>query len=103
MEDTINNDLIARDFKKHPVIARPHPVFREVVGESLHIAAEIVFQPSQPLDHSTSVCRKETFEVLFGLRFELNFVFHGVGKGKSGGGGEGFFEGKRTRHGNPGG
>ena len=55
MEDTINNDLIARDFKKRPVIARAHPVFREVVAEAFHIAAETVLQPSQPLHHPTEI------------------------------------------------
>ena len=34
MEDTLNNDLLASDFKKHPVIARPHSVFGEVVVEA---------------------------------------------------------------------
>ena len=35
--------LIARDFKKRPIIARSQPVFGDVVAETLHIAAEIVF------------------------------------------------------------
>ena len=34
MQDTLNNDLLASDFKKHPVIARPHSVFGEVVVEA---------------------------------------------------------------------
>jgi len=46
MEDTINNDSVARDFKKRPVIARPHSVFGEVIAEALHIAAKVVFQSS---------------------------------------------------------
>ncbi len=77
MEDTIYNDLVSGDLKKHPVIARPHPVFGEVVAETLHIAAEIIFQPSQPLDHSSAICRRETFEILFGFRFDFDAEIHG--------------------------
>ena len=85
MEDTIHNDLFARDFKKRPVVAGPHAIFREMVAETLHIAAEIVFQPSHPLDHTSAISRRETFEVFFGFRFEFNAEFHGLGKRKSGG------------------
>ena len=77
MEDPINNNLLPCDFKKHPVIARPHPVFGKVVVESLHIAAEIVFQPSQTLDHSSAIDRRKIFEILLGFRFEFDAVFHG--------------------------
>lgn len=45
MEYTINNDFVAHNFKKCPVIARPHSLF-EVIAEALHIAAKVVFQPS---------------------------------------------------------
>ncbi len=58
MQDTIHNDLIARDFKKCPIIARPHPVFREVVAESLHISAKIAFQPPQSLNHPCAIRRR---------------------------------------------
>lgn len=57
MEDTIDNELIARDFKKHPIIAGPHPVFGEVVAEPLHITAKIVLQPSQAFDNTSAIHR----------------------------------------------
>ena len=80
MEDTIDNDLIARDFKKHPVIAHPHPVFGEVIAETLHITAEIVLQPSQAFDGSPTIHRRQAFEVLFGFRLEFDAVFHKRGR-----------------------
>ncbi len=88
MEDTINDDFSTRDFKKHPVIASPHPMFGEVVAETLHIATEIVLQPSQAFDHSTTIRWRETFEVLLGFRFEFDGVFHDSGKRRLGRGGD---------------
>lgn len=76
MEDTIYNDLIIRDFKKHPVITRPHPVFGEVVAETLHVTAKIVLQPPQAFDHPSTIHRRQAFEVLFGFRFEFDAEFH---------------------------
>jgi hypothetical protein len=55
MEDTINNDLIARDFKKRPVVARAHPVFREMVAEVFHIAPETILQPPQSFHHPAEI------------------------------------------------
>ena len=74
MENTINNDLIARDFKKRPVVSRAHPVFRKMVAETFYIAPEIVLQPPQPLHHPTEVWRVETFKVFFGLWFEFDAI-----------------------------
>jgi hypothetical protein len=42
MQHTINNDLVAHNFKKRPVIARPHSVFGEVIAVGFFI--EVVFE-----------------------------------------------------------
>jgi hypothetical protein len=77
MEDTIHNDLFSGDFKKRPVITRPHPVFREMIAEAFDVAPQIILQPPQALDHPGTVRRRQTLEVLFRLGFELDAVVHG--------------------------
>ncbi len=77
MEDTVYDDLISIDFKKRPVIAGPHAVFRKVIAEAFHIAAQIILQPAEPLDHPGEIAGGKAFEVLFRPGFEFNEVSHG--------------------------
>jgi len=77
MEDTINNDLAFRDFKKRAIIACPHPVFREMIVKTLHISTQVILQPPQAFDNPSSICWTQGFEILFGFGFEFNAVIHG--------------------------
>ena len=84
MEDTIHDHLRAIDFKKRPVIPGPHAVFREMVAEAFHIAAQVFFQPAQTLHHPCQVRLGKSLEVLPGFGLEFDAVFHGRNRGTEG-------------------
>ncbi len=66
MEDSIHDDPVLFNLKKHAMVSRAHSVFRMVVAQMLHISMKILLQPTQALNDPQTVCRMQLPEVFFG-------------------------------------
>ncbi len=72
MEDSIHDDPVLFNFKKHAMVSRAHSVFRMVVAQMLHISTKILLKPTQALNDPQAVFRMQLPEVFFSLRFKID-------------------------------
>jgi hypothetical protein len=72
MENSIHDDPMLFNFKKHAMISGTHPLFWMVIAQMLHISTKILLKPTQALNDPQSIFRMQVSEVFFSLRFEFD-------------------------------
>ena len=76
MADTINDYFVPLYFEESTPFAHPEPVFRPMIRQFLDIALQTVFERQQSTVHSPSVIPWHGFQVLLGLRLQLDSISH---------------------------
>ena len=78
MPDPIDDDRFLFNLKQYPIISDTQAILRGKIGEPLDISFQIIAHFLNSCKDPGLDARRQTFDVSYHFRFELDIIFHNL-------------------------